>query len=89
MSDFIKDMSDSIAAENPAPAPAPEGSGAPEEGLTVEKISGMIEKALKSNDEKTRSIMQEVIDANLEKLANYKPDEKPVDKTKEEDLENG
>ena len=89
MSDFLKDMADSIAAENPAPAPAPEGSGAPEEGLTVEKISGMIEKALKSNDEKTRSIMQEVIDANLEKLATYKPEEKPAEKPKEEDLENG
>lgn len=84
MSDFIKDMADSIAAENPAPAP--EASGAPEEGLTVEKISGMIEKALKSNDEKTRSIMQEVIDANLEKLATYKPEEKPAEeKPKEEE----
>ena len=89
MSDFLKDMADSIAAEKPAPKPAPEGSGSSEDGLTVEKISGMIEKALKSNDEKTRSIMQEVIDANLEKLATYKPEEKPAEKSKEEEKENG
>lgn len=83
MSDFLNTMAESIKAETPAPAPAPEGVAT--EGLTAEKVSSMIDQALKSNDEKVRYLMEEVIAKNIEKLATFKPEEKPL----EEEAENG
>lgn len=82
MSDFLNTMAESIKAETPAPAPAPEGAAA--EGLTAEKVSSMIDQALKSNDEKVRSLMEEAIAKNIEKLASYKPEEKPLEEEKED-----
>lgn len=82
MSDFLKSINDSIEEDTPKAPVEPENE--PKEAITAETVADMIEQALKSNDTKIRSLVEEAISKNIDKLANYKPEEPPADKIEED-----